>query len=51
MRKKGWSREFDDPIDLPRGRNLVKLEGAGNYVTMLPTPSIWHLSGRPRCKP
>jgi hypothetical protein len=33
---KGWSREFDDPIDLPRGRQLVTLEDAGNYITKLP---------------
>jgi hypothetical protein len=33
---KGWSREFDEPIDLPRGRQLVTLEDAGNYITKLP---------------
>jgi hypothetical protein len=26
---KGWSREFDDPIPLPRGRQLVTLKDAG----------------------
>ena len=31
-----WYREFDDPIPLPRGRQLVTLEGAGNYITKLP---------------
>jgi hypothetical protein len=36
MREKGWSREFDDPISLPRGRKLVTLEDAGNYITKLP---------------
>jgi hypothetical protein len=36
MREKGWSREFDDPIDLPRGRQLVTLEDAGTYITKLP---------------
>jgi hypothetical protein len=36
MREKGWSREFDDPIDLPRGRQIVTLEDAGNYITKLP---------------
>jgi cob(I)alamin adenosyltransferase len=30
-----WSRRFDDPIPLPRGR-LVTLEDAGNYITKLP---------------
>jgi hypothetical protein len=31
-----WSRAFDDPIDLPRGRQLVTLKDAGNYITKLP---------------
>jgi hypothetical protein len=31
-----WYREFDDPIPLPRGRQLVTMEGAGNYITKLP---------------
>jgi hypothetical protein len=31
-----WSREFDDSIPLPRGRHLVTLEDAGNYITKLP---------------
>jgi hypothetical protein len=33
---KGWAREFDDPIPLPRGRQLVTLQDAGNYITKLP---------------
>jgi hypothetical protein len=36
MREKGWSREFDERIELPRGRQLVTLEDAGNYITKLP---------------
>src|SRR6266403_787036 len=32
----GWKRSFDDPIPLPRGRYLVTLEDAGNYITRLP---------------
>jgi hypothetical protein len=32
----GWKRPFDDPIDLPRGRQLVTLEDAGYYITKLP---------------
>ncbi len=32
----GWSREFDEPIDLPRGRQVVTLQDAGNYITKLP---------------
>jgi hypothetical protein len=33
---KGWNRPFDDPIPLPRGRQLVTLEDAGKYITKLP---------------
>src|SRR6266478_5714673 len=33
---RGWQRPFDDPIPLPRGRYLVTLEEAGNYITRLP---------------
>jgi hypothetical protein len=33
---RGWKRSFDDPIPLPRGRQLVTLEDAGNYVMKLP---------------
>ena len=32
---KGWSRAFHDPIPLPRGRQLVTLKDAGNYITKL----------------
>jgi hypothetical protein len=31
-----WSRTFEDPIPLPRGRQLVTLEDAGRYITKLP---------------
>jgi hypothetical protein len=32
-----WSRRFDDPIPLPRGRHqLVTLQDAGTYITKLP---------------
>ena len=31
-----WSRAFDEPIPLPRGRELVILEDAGKYITKLP---------------
>ena len=30
-----WSREFDDPIPLPRDRRLVTLQDAGNFITKL----------------
>jgi hypothetical protein len=32
----GWSREFDDPVPLPGGRQLVTLQDAGTYITELP---------------
>ena len=31
-----WQRHFDDPIPLPRRRQLVTLEDAGRYITKLP---------------
>jgi hypothetical protein len=34
--KHGWQRRFDDPISLPRGRQLVTLEDAARYVQKLP---------------
>ena len=33
---RGWKRPFDDPIQLPRGRQLVTLEDAGRYITTFP---------------
>jgi hypothetical protein len=36
MAAKGWSTPFDDPIPLPRGRQLVTLQDAGTYITKLP---------------
>ena len=36
MADKGWSRPFDDPIPLPRGRELVAPEDAGTYITKVP---------------
>jgi hypothetical protein len=33
---RGWKRLFDEPIPLPRGRQLVTLEDAGTYITRLP---------------
>jgi hypothetical protein len=35
---RGWNRPFDDPIPLPRGRQLVTLQDAGTYITKLPEP-------------
>ncbi len=34
--QRGWKRSFEDPIPLPRGRQLVTLQDAGNYITRLP---------------
>jgi hypothetical protein len=31
-----WYTRFDEPIALPRGRQLVTLGDAGNYITKLP---------------
>ena len=33
---RGWSRAFEDQIPLPRGRLLVTLKDAANYITRLP---------------
>jgi hypothetical protein len=30
---RGWKRPFDDPIPQPRGRQLVTLKDAGQYIT------------------
>jgi len=32
----GWRRRFDEPIPLPRGRQLVTLLVVGQYITKLP---------------
>ena len=31
-----WSRKFDDPISLPRGRQLITLKDAADYILKLP---------------
>jgi hypothetical protein len=33
---RGWKRRFEEPIPLPRGRQLFTLEDAGTYITKLP---------------
>jgi hypothetical protein len=33
---RGWKRPFDDPIPLPRARQFVTLQDAGNFITKLP---------------
>jgi hypothetical protein len=34
--KAGWQREFEDPIPLPKGRQLVTLKDAADYIMKLP---------------
>jgi hypothetical protein len=31
-----WSAKFNEPSPLPKGRQLVTLRDAGNYITKLP---------------
>src|SRR4030081_1692310 len=33
-----WSRKFDEPIPLQKGRQLVTLKDAGSYIIKLPKP-------------
>src|SRR5258708_5210487 len=33
---RGWSTCFDDPVPLPRGRQLVTLRDAAEFITKLP---------------
>ena len=35
VNNRGWNRQFDDPIRLPRGPHLITLEDAGDYITKL----------------
>ena len=44
----GWKRLFDDPIPLPRGRRLVTLEDAAQYIQKLPEAEQLLESGRRR---
>jgi hypothetical protein len=36
MAAKGWKRRFEDPIPLPRGRQVVTLKDAADYIMKLP---------------
>jgi hypothetical protein len=36
MRLRGWSREFDEPITLPKGKPLATLRDAALYIAKLP---------------
>ena len=40
--KADWSREFEEPISLPKGRQLITLRDAGDYITK--PPKAEHLS-------
>ena len=53
-----WSREFGEPITLPKGHQLVTLRDAALYITKLPKAeqhlSEWQaapLDALSRCKP
>jgi hypothetical protein len=36
QQQQGWKRPFEDPIDLPRGRRLVTLQDAADFILKLP---------------
>jgi hypothetical protein len=36
MAERGWKRQFDDPIPLPRGLQLLTPEDAGKLINKLP---------------
>ena len=36
MADRGWNRAFEDPIPLPRGRQLITLKDAADHITKLP---------------
>jgi hypothetical protein len=59
---RGWKRPFEDPIPLPRGRQLVTLKDAADYITRLrkaehasmapcPLPPARKRSPSPKCAP
>jgi hypothetical protein len=31
-----WTRKFDEPIPVPKGRRLITLRDAGDYIAKLP---------------
>ena len=35
MNEHGWQRKFEDPIPLPKGRQLVTLKDAADYIMKL----------------
>jgi hypothetical protein len=50
-RSTGWHREFDEPIALPDGRNLIVLLDAASYVAALPWKEVEAPSRKPRSSP
>jgi hypothetical protein len=36
LRRFGWARKLEDPIPLPKGKPLVTLRDAAQYITKLP---------------
>jgi hypothetical protein len=45
--ERGWKRRFDEPITLPRGSQLVTLEGAGLLFRPVPRFVVWY---KPPCR-
>jgi hypothetical protein len=48
---RGWKRPFDDPIPLPRGRQLVTLKDAATYITQLPEAEQHHPAWQAAMRP
>ena len=36
MSDTGWQRKFEDPITLPKSRQIVSLKDAADYIMKLP---------------
>jgi hypothetical protein len=45
-----WSTPFEDPIYLPKGRQLITLQDAADFIMKLPEPSRIPRNGKPRAK-
>jgi hypothetical protein len=48
--KGGWEREFEDPIPLPNGRQLITLKDAADYIMKLPKRNPTCRNGKPRSR-
>jgi hypothetical protein len=42
MADAGWRRPFDDPIQPPKGKPLLTLKDAADYITKLPETEQQH---------